>query len=279
MTATQPSLSPFVSVRIPLMCQRALDQNHAMVGLAAFGPEFSPEEGAAYLLDMRDGQPMLYLTPVRGAEDVLDPDYAMGAGDMLQAPIWPGTTHPDIRVVRFLQAFPEQNRWTMLSASNHPLTPPGVSHVWQRTDAHGRLERVEPPFEANGLAISQILTNHPVWPDANGVGHTLPALMSSDRAAFLRYQEHVAEAAGQPAALKALRTTFRSDPTLFRVQSGEIDPRYADYLRLLKEHDLLDLNRPYTAEDLAGRADLVKQVMTPRPETESTSTPRRSPRP
>ena len=232
------------------MCTRALADGQALVGVLGLPADFVPEEGRAYLLLQHPSQISIAKTPVdEGIPN--DHQSCMSVGDLMCAPIWPKTTHASAKVVRFFQAFPEQNRWTVFGVSNHS-EPDAPNHRWVDIGQRGQVSEIAEPFNACGAAIGQLLSMHPVWPDAEGALHSLPQLASTWRKHYHRYHQILAEAARDEGMSARLEKTLAADPYLRDLSMGRIDRQYCQFLALLEDRGLLKMDAPKTAAEHAA---------------------------
>lgn len=255
------------------LCFRRLPEGEALVGILAFGNDFTPEEDRTYLLV--EHALGFGVVPLDGETATLGGDEGyLGVGDMMQAPIWPKTTDPAARTVRFLQAFPEQNRWTVFGVSCHAAKD-GPDHRWVKVSHQGQAQEIEPPFNANGSAMGQLLTMHAVWPDDTGVPHTLPQMPARYREHYHRYHQLLAASTRDEALDACLEKTIAQDPQLRHMWIGRMDRDYCRYLAALEDRGLLTVDAPQTASGYAQRSQVSAEILR---ETMDGASLRRGPR-
>lgn len=240
------------------LCYRSLPDGDVVVGILRMPPEFVPLEGVMYILMTTPAG--LAIIPKALDGGIGKHMESLGAGDLLREPIWAKTLSSEARPVRFLQAFPEENAWTVFGPSHHvpPLGTP--SHRW--VDIHdGVATPIDPPIDATGFALSQILTMAPVWPNATGVLHTLPQLPVAWREHYHRYSKLLAASARDPALSEALEETVAADPYFCQFTLGSIDRGYCLYLARLEDRGLLDVDRPRSAAEVAARNVVIDELV------------------
>ena len=208
--------------------ERHVAQGRAMVGVLHLPPAFVVQEGVGYLLEHVGDRLHLYPTPVA---DRLSPQHmATGVGDLVCAPIWPKTSTPNAWVVRLFEAFPDSNGWVVFGPSAHTL-PEALPHTWHELK-DGRIARMaQPESFANGLSLGQLLTTLPVWPDGDGVLHTVPQLSKPARRAFLDYHQKVVAADPKTqSAADALIVRLHQDPRLSHVLPHRLELDFCAFL-------------------------------------------------
>lgn len=240
------------------LCFRSLSGGEALVGVLAFGNDFTPKEDCIYLMIEHPlGLGVAELPSSNQPEQVED---YLGVSDMMQSPIWPKTRDASVRTVRFLEAFPEQNRWTVYGVSCHKPTH-DADHRWVDVTHQGQVQDIEPPFNANGSAMGQLLTMHAVWPDAQGVLHTLPQMPVRYRQHYHRYHQLLAASTRDEALDASLEKTIARDPDLRHIWIGRMDRDYCRYLAALEDRGLLKVDAPQTAQDYEQRSQLSTQIL------------------
>jgi hypothetical protein len=253
------------------LCVRHLKDGDAMVGLLHLPAGVVPIEGAAYLLIEKDQQ--LRVAPEPLDQGLAPACQASSIGELCTAPIWSKTVDAHTRVVRFFAAFPETNSWTVVGPSSH-ADPQAPSHSWFDVDANGRKQPMAEPFESNGLALGQLLTNHPVWPDAHGKGHTLPQMSSAWRQEYFRYHQLLVQSTHDPELDANLEKVIARDPAFSEISVGRIDRDFCRHLANLDAQGLLVLDAPQSVdfhrrqnaavgnlvESLIGRQDKADQA-------------------
>lgn len=228
------------------LCIRNLGEGNALIGVLQLPPAMVPIEGAAYLLMENRQQLLLAPTPLdQGVPEWLRNETMP---ELMQAAIWTKTTTRDSRVVRFFPAFPESNHWMAFGPQLHEGQKNLPSHQWFDVNAQGEKKAIEAPVEGNGLALGQLLTMCPVWPNAEGTLHTLSQSPSDLRTRFYRYHHLLARSVNDPNLDARLETVIRDDPALVGLNVGRIDRAFCAYLAQLKAQGLLIMDAPQSAE-------------------------------
>lgn len=118
-----------------LLVRQLGSRGACIVGVLHFASHIQIQEGALYLLSVRNGHVMSHLEPL---DDGLRPEYfSSGVGDLLHNPIWRGTSIDGVVSVRFFKAFPESNGWAVFGAGQRefPLQADGIGHAWLNVKA------------------------------------------------------------------------------------------------------------------------------------------------
>lgn len=176
-------------------CVRQTSEGFITMGVMHFNDRFQPEEFASYPLAFaRDG-----ISVSTGMLEAPGVHYEDSLSAWVTQPRWRSSNpamHPELQVnsVRFVKAF--ENGYTFLSVSREdPLAKyvkshaKNCSHYFVEFD-QGHVKPFETPLTGhngnglNGQALSSILRTHCIWPDANGINHTLPDLSTVARAKF-----------------------------------------------------------------------------------------------
>lgn len=257
------------------LCRRALKEGSALVGVLHLPREFTPVEGAAYVLVESDQGLRLDTTPVSPGLAAELQSY--GVGDLLCQPIWNKTTSPRALVVRFIEAFPKDNAWTVYGASTHTMPESAPAHAWFDIQSDGDLKDIPAPFAAAGSGIGQLLTSHPVWPDRQGALYTLPQIQSTWRPHFLDYHRLLVSAARDPEVESNLEATVRQNPVFREISIGRIERDFCAFLASLDDRGMVVLDAPHSAAEYAHRNEVSREVM--RQQQDRSGPPRRTPRP
>lgn len=228
------------------LCKRARRDGSALVGIMHLPACFVPVEGASYALQESPHGLMLHTKVVR--DSIPEHMQSYGVGALLTSNIWNKTQSADVMIVRFISAMPENNTWTVFGASNHPEAKDQTGHSWFDINASGQMISIEPPFEAMGEGIGQLLSSYPVWPDRRGDMHTVPQIQTRWRAHYLDFHKLLVEAARNPDVDATLEATIGANPNFREIQLGRVDREFCQYLSKLDERGLMILDGVKTAE-------------------------------
>ncbi len=254
-TVTYPIRGRYIS--------RLLRGGTILAGVVHFEPDVRIREGAARLLVLRDDVFAL------GAHDLDDgvPEGAgyegAGLGQLASCAVWQRQGGIGMFTVRFVSAFPESNGWSFVAVSPFPFETrqmDAAGHAWW--DAHGgEVVPCVAPIDARGKAIGQLLTDHPIWPDAGGAPHSVPQLETRWREPMLEVQRlcsRVGRGELSPADCSAL---LRERPELKACAPGSIDLDYCRFLATVERDYGLELIASRTAEAHALRAAQLSQAL------------------
>jgi hypothetical protein len=234
----------------------------AMVGILEFPPEFVPEEDALYVASLRDGR--FCIMDTRVDNGVVPECSGMGINNILRESCWRGVAEDDMLTVRFIEAFPQSNRWTVFGASNKHLMTNAVAdqvgQVWLSV-CDRKLKQIEPVVSEFGMTLGQMLSSKPVWPDSKGVMHTLPVIESRWRQAYLEYSTLQARYGAKEISKQQLVDAVRADPALFAIRSLSVEDEFCRYLARLRDAGGLTLNRPFSADEVAKKDALIAQLI------------------
>ena len=240
------------------LLRRSVSGGAAWAGILHLPSEFVPEEGRAYGCLMAPSGILLDPDPVTPALPKHMESH--GAGDLLTSNIWPRPAVPKALSVRFIQAFPEVNSWTVVAPSPYPVNPGQPDHAWFDVSKDGQVCPIDPPFNAAGEGFGNLLARHAVWPDRQGVLHTLPQLMSATRAPYFNYHKLLVQAARDPEVMADLAVRIRKNPAFQNFAFSPPEPMFCDFLSRMEERGLLDMDRPYTAVEYQCRQDVIREV-------------------
>lgn len=231
-----------------------------LLGVLHFAPHFVPREGALYLMTTALGQ-------VRVLLGMLDADMPLeaqgGVTGTLKSACWRGTTCPGALTVRFIEAFPESNGWTVYGPCEHALFPPQSyegGHAFLSVQ-DGTLSSLPLPEGLSGAAAGQILNDMPLWPDANGTLHAVPSTEARWRSVYFDWSMLQARLGAGEISEEELREEYRKNPQFQNVASPRPDIEYCRYLTALRDAGGIISACPLTAEALAARAGLALQIV------------------
>lgn len=235
----------------------------ALVGVMQLPPGTTIIEGAAYAVRLSDEAAWLDPTPLTATLDPYLQTYGSARG-WLEAQAWPRTQRDDVIVVRFLAAWPAQDRWTVVAALSAPLggigPRDGTGHAWGQISG-GRLVPFEGPAIRAGLAVDQLLSCLPVWPDANGVPHTLSAIPAPQRDLWLRRREVLVRVGRGEISAADATSQLKADPALAELDRTSIDMDYASFLAALDRLSPLTLCGPRTRADYEAHTAFASQAI------------------
>ncbi|WP_425953244.1 hypothetical protein [Ralstonia pseudosolanacearum] len=256
-------MNPVFTLHRPLSGRLAIrhaGEMFALVGVLHLPPAFHVVEGAGYLaMILGDSLEITDEMVDRGLPKEVE---GFGIEDALRSSCWPGTSVPGTLVVRFFKAF-EGNGWVVFGPSKTPLLPAWAfqrGHAWLDVRA-GRLTQIAAPVEVNGSTCSQILSDHVLWPDANGVLHSLPTRESAWRSVYTRNAMLLASLGAGEITDQHYKDVVRNDPQLFHIRSLSIDHEYACYLARLRFLGGISDIGPATAEQHERRQRLASQAI------------------
>ncbi len=237
-----------------LFVRTTMAKQVALVGVVQLPADRSIRENAAYLMMMLGGVIEVADTPV---DDGIPAELeGQGLNAALEARIWRTSRLPGVLSVRFLPALPDQRLWIVYGTSNHPL--PGVRPAPDTGDAwldcrHGMTFQIPAPTESLGAKPAQILTNHPVWPDANGVLHTFPQHPPRWRVQYHRMTKLLARCGAGDLSEAELVAMLRADRDLSLIRPMWIDQDYLEYLAAMDANGALHMDEPRTAAEHDAR--------------------------
>lgn len=150
------------------------------LGVLSFGSDFTPIEGAAYYLVSVDGAWLVIAEPIDSGLDAMHESAGLSA--LAKASVWYRTPYSGCLCARFVLGGENGNTWTFLAAAQEKINlfENGEGHAWFDV-SQGEAARIEPPIDATGLALGQILNDHAVWPDVDGVLFAMPQTHSKWR--------------------------------------------------------------------------------------------------
>lgn len=262
------SHTPLLSGRL---CFRELSSGTALAGVVTLEPNFQANETDCFAL-VRATDNTWMMTSLeedkRRPLDTLEQSY--GLGNLLTLSVWPTPARPDVLPVRLVEAFPETNTWTLMGVSSlsfkdlakaAKLPAHEGAHHWMDV-RQGKLEAIEAPFQASGMAMSQLLPQEPVWPDAAGTPHTLPVLSVAWREHFHAYHRRMLDGLAQGQSWREIQESLQADPILRHCSPSSRDMLFLDYLQEMDAMGALEVEAPRTVAQVQARHALVKKAMT-----------------
>lgn len=247
------------------LCFRELTNSTALVGVVTLDPSFVANETDCFALTRLDnGQWAAVALEPEHKLPLTDEQRVYGLSALLTTPVWRTPANDHTVVVRFTEAFPEDNTWALAGVSNRPLSTlplpfpdEGIqgSHLWVDLQ-QGQASRLETPFAAQGMAMGQLLTQQAIWPNAQGALHTLSTLPTATRQDMFDYHQRVVQAIHNGETDEELRAAIQANPRMRAVAPYSLpDMEYAHYLAKLSERGALEMDRPRTADEVeAGKA-------------------------
>ena len=233
----------------------------ALVGIFHFEPAFKIVEGASYLLHLQESGVSVY-------SNVVDPEVpadlaAFDIGYHLTAPIWRKPAVDGVLVVRFILQWPATNSWLVYGCA--PASPvsddkySATGHLWLEQDANG-LRSIVAPAEGMGLTMAQMASDLLVWPDAQGVFHTLCCIPTNWRADYLAYNKLQVSLGRGHITRFEFKSHIYNDDRLFFLQTNPNE----DYLRyLVRLDDLGGIQEaaPYSEVQLRERSERCEEAI------------------
>lgn len=255
MTTNTAPLSGRLLIR-QLGCQGA-----CIVGVLNFAQDVQIQEGAMYLLSVRNGHVMAHM---HALDEGIDTNYIFaGVGDLLRCPIWRGTSTEGVVAVRFFKAFPNTNGWSVFGAGQHefPLQADDAGHAWIDVDG-GQYLAIDDPAPARGEAIGSMLSSFAVWPNAAGKLYSLPSLHSQVRPHFERNSALLASLGRGEISADEYIQTVRNDSDLRETAPyGNPDMEYARFVARMHARGMAGATEPQPAEQFARRAAVAKECI------------------
>lgn len=256
MTTNTAPLSGRLLIR-QLGCQGA-----CIVGVLNFAQDVQIQEGAMYLLSVRNGHVMAHL---QALDDGIDADNIFAsAGDLLRNPIWRGTSIEGVVAVRFFKAFPNTNGWAVFGAGQHefPLLADEGGHAWIDVTG-GQYLAIAAPASARGEAIGSMLSGHAVWPNGSGELYTLPNLHSQVRPHFERNSALLASLGRGEVSADHYVQTVRNDRYLREVAPyGRPDMDFARFVAHMHARGMAGATDPQSVELFARREAVTMECIT-----------------
>lgn len=251
--------TPAVSPIGGRLCQRKVSGGHLWVGALHLPDDFVPEEGVAYAMTRQGDELLISPEKLSGPLDGMRSSY--GIGDLLTSPIWHKTVDPDTLSARFMSGLPEDNIWVVYGPSTHQLDPDVPSHVWADVSPTGRVRAIEPPFDAAGMAVGQILNNKAVWPGKQGQMYTFPSISSATRERYATLHSLLAQVGREPGRREEVQQAIRANPHLEWLGVGSIDQDYCKFLAALDDLGHMELDRPRTQAEHEIHQDAARRAI------------------
>lgn len=234
-----------VSGRILL---RQLRDGFMIAGALRFGLDFVPVETSLYPACLVEGQLRI------GSQSIDGPlgghDRYGSACNWLGQPIWRRTTDARQFTVRFVEAFPDANQWTVVAVGCGRIDVPTdtAGHAWMDI-ADGAATLIEAPMDARGEAMGGVLAS-PVWPARNRELYTTPNLPSWQRPCFVRHHELLARVGRGEITGTQARAEIAGDDEMFNLHAGSIDTDFCRFLAAQPQASTVEDFGPRSAEQI-----------------------------
>ena len=240
------------------LCKRKLDAGQALVGVLTLDKMFTPVPGVAYLMFEYDGGIGLATEPLDKGLDKYHQH--SGIASLMIDKIWHRTTHPAGIVVRFLEAFPDENIWTVYGVSSHKAPNDQPTHAWLEVKGD-KTNKIPPPYDARGDSIDQMLNSHAIWPGPSGKLYSLPTITPLLRQTLFDYHKLLAMAARDERVNDTLEAIIRSDPRFCELNASEVNREFCEYIRQKDDAGLLAIDKPHTEEELQAHHEFTNSVV------------------
>jgi hypothetical protein len=237
-----------------LLARQLPEATEVLVGVVHLPADFVPKEGALYLAIYAEGR--FYVTPSTIDDGLPDEIQGFGMENALRANCWRKTNAVGTLTVRFMEAFPEQNGWTLYGASNQPIFPPSRyerGHAFFELD-NGALNLLPAEENVHGHTMSQLLDSRAIWPDANGVMHSVPTHESAWRPVYHEYAVLRARVGAGEITREELHAAVAANERLSKIREyGNPDMAFYDFLAARHAAGDLQPERPMRAEEIEQR--------------------------
>jgi hypothetical protein len=244
-----------------LMARELPNNQQVLVGVLHFPAAFQPKEGALYMA-LYSAEGKFNVIP-----SVIESDYPQECGGsmegVLRSDCWRKTNMPGTLTVRFVEAFPESNGWTLYGPSNQMLFPPSSyhrGHAFMEV-TNGLVQPLPPVDGVHGISASQLLNRHVIWPDANGVLHEMPTNEARWRQAFYDHSVLQARLGAGEITQDEFNKAVLADPKVFQLRSFSRDERYLQYLVELRAAGGIQLQRPLTVPERDARDEMASAIL------------------
>jgi hypothetical protein len=239
------------------------DGSGALLGVLQLPGHFAVVESAGYPLFLSDSGLRVYDPPFDAGPSPDVDGYGINAS--LAARDWPEFAEiPELMMVRFIAAFPEQNVWTVYGATRHVSIRSvnlRATDTWFDVDNQGQLQEIAAPAEEYGYTCSQLLTAFCVWPNADGTLHCLAEHPSRWRPVYLRHSEVTAQLGDGTLSEEEYYRLIRQDAELARVAPLHPDLEYARFLARLKSEGGVEIIRPMTVDQKQTREARATRIL------------------
>jgi hypothetical protein len=249
-----------------LLVRNTATRECALIGVVRLPHDVVIRENAAYLaMFLADSADLVDRPLDKGLPDELE---GQGINAALRASVWRRTSVPGALTVRFIPARIEQNLWVVYGASDQPIPAalPGTDcgDVWLRCNA-GRVAPMAAPASSRGETMAQMLTQHPVWPDAHGNLFSFPQHTPTWCAHYHRMSKLLARCGAGELTEAEMQCQLRADPHLDRIRPMRPEHRYLRFLAALDANDALHPAGPrgavaHRAEETAASAIVRAQL-------------------
>lgn len=241
---------------------RALRDATIVVGVLHFRSDLEIVEGAAYAMRMEGDE--VALEAARLDDGVADEFDGTGLGQLATCPVWYRHSAPETMTVRMVKAFPDSNSWSVVAVAPHPVAfgqTDDAGHAW--FDVHnGHCDQITPVIDAVGTALSQLLTQYPIWPDVAGVLHSVPQIPTAWRESQHRATMLLVQVGRGEINSSDYLDIVRRDPRLSRHAARVPDPEFCRFLAVMERNHGLDPVCATPADAHARREALAERCLT-----------------
>jgi hypothetical protein len=238
------------------------DGSGSLLGVLQLPTHFPIAESAGYLLFLDSSGLKVWNPPFdAGPPPEID---GWGINASLKNCNWPAFAElPELMMVRFIAAFPEQNVWAVYGASRRLTVQsesPHATHIWFDVNDQGRFREIAAPAEGNGYSCAQLLTALCVWPNAEGTLHCLAQLPSRWRPVYLRQRELATLVGDGIISEQEYSQRVSRDPELRHIGPLRLEPEYARFLARLGAENGPVAFGPMTAEQKKSREARAQRI-------------------
>lgn len=240
------------------LCVRQTPGGFITMGVLHYPRGFRPEEGTGYPLMVANG----LLTALPVAMTPLPPEQEAGSlGDWASSPMWSdvgaGIEGASGLMVRHVKAF--DSGWALVGVSRKDPFE-GVAgndrfadgpHYWVDVD-RGAVSHIAAPVPdraTRGTAVSQLYTNFPVWPGADGREYTLPTLTRAARMAMSVGSKLLELQVAGDLQEEQVARIMREVPGLYGLGGSHRDEQYLEFLRAIAPYNFPKMNDPVAKVD------------------------------
>ncbi|WP_413460555.1 hypothetical protein [Herbaspirillum huttiense] len=215
------------------------------------------EEGAGYFLYISGDRLALVPGAINKLPDALK---GMGLSSYVKAAIWRESVEHGLVMARFICA---GSRWMAFGVSQRQLLGGQDVHTWFDI-CDGRATSIAAPFDAVGMACTQVVQQHAVWPSGDGSFTTLPVVERAWRDIYTKKSHLLADVGDGILSIESATTLLKADPQAAHLGlwSGlSRDRDYCAYLSCLRKLGGLDRPEMMTADELTRYEKLSSEAI------------------